>query len=549
MRSAGGLGVLLSFLLAFTSTSRASAPNREPLWQAKKLGHITVKGVSTSGHSAARLVISNKTGEDISVDVNGSYLQPRGSRVQPLGIGLMHAGSSDTEISVRSGSSASTGVLTVCMDQSVSSPNSCTAFELAEEEAPGQTGQILKMWKDQPTIDQQSIQTAVWSGHANDAWTEGLPGNTKKVGVLQGEVLVLREGGELLRGSAADGLTQIASGIVDFFLDRSGLHALRRTRADDGQRAHDRGFCIARYDLGHGGRWSEEQAVYPAERVLWASSEGALVADANHLYLFAGPFDWRVLGSPRDQVTPTDEGALIMGESKNGETALTRIVREDDQLRVDELSASAKLSTIAQAPDAIYALSDKGSLLRLSRQGERLATKSPAVDCRSIVSARTFVAIRTGKGVVLEGSYRDPISIPAPPDGGELLADRGRGELYAFATPALHRWDSKRSSWEKVHLRRKPDGSSHPASVSSPAATTPGSVTAPAPAPAEAAPAAGPDSDAGSPLRVKIRLRDPAAVSPPAAPAAKADSGAGSEPDSPFRFWVRIRFRDPASRE
>src|SRR5579884_756317 len=137
-------GFLLGALIlgALAGRGESAEPLRAPLWTALGEGMIATTVRSLGGADRAEMTIANLTSEALTVDVNGALILPVKEepllprthekntprtrerpfeQTQPLGVGLIEARRGDTTVPIEAGGHATVQLLTVCLNQSVSS--------------------------------------------------------------------------------------------------------------------------------------------------------------------------------------------------------------------------------------------------------------------------------------------------------------------------------------------------------------------------------------------------------------------------------------------
>jgi hypothetical protein len=460
--------VLLLLGVTLGLAARAAEPRSAiPLWKAAKEGKVSVTGRSLGSYTGAAITIQNMTAEEVSVDVNGSYMRPSGD-YQRLGFGLLERGSKVTEVTLARHEKTKVNVLSVCMDQSKHSPMESTSFTFVTEEAPGPISSALKHWKDHPKLDQGDVQYEVWGGpqattHKRVRPVVGpvpvdLPDGTRKVAVVEDTVYALVGPGELLAARKDEEFRSVASDVEDVLALDGTLHvAFRTAPAPVTSGTRERRACIARRESG---RWTEELTVAKPGQLAWVTTGHALVVDREELILLngrpGGPAAARKsVGNAHDLVIPIAEGALILapGDDRSKLTVVTA-----EKLAVKWLPAAVR--SIAPWEGVLLGATTRGELLRIEGESvknvqflldetqDAVALKSGAV-LRRALALRTIpggTLVETDKGLRSLGKGRSAETFTLPAKDAELFTDgltvhaRSGNQLYRYAG----RWESVR---------------------------------------------------------------------------------------------------------
>ncbi len=451
----------------------ASAP--EPLWKAAKAGLVAVQGRSLGSYTQARLAIASRSKVAVTVDVNGSYLEPRTTSVQPLGLGVTATRSKDTTVTIPAGQTVTVDFLSVCMAASAHSPDGATAFTLAEREPPADTLRLMRHWRAHPEMDQSRIQAAVWN-HGEDPSPDAptrpapddmdLPAGAKKIGVVWGAAYVLEPTGDLLRGSPGERFARIATGVVDIFVEGANVHALCVGSPVPGA-TRERRPCVARYEAERD-RWTLEVETVRASALRWAKDGAALVNDGAALRLLVAGRA-RQVGAADDAVVPTDGGALVVSEGA-GSSRILRLGISWTKVTTDALDVGAALRTvalfegtllgIARTSDALLAIDDAGTARRIHLSSDRPLTAaelmqgaSPELRARSLRTVRGGVLLVTEHGPMIRGAGAEPRHLP-PVTGASFETDGATGTIYAVSGERLSRFDANATSWVPVRFKR-----------------------------------------------------------------------------------------------
>ncbi len=213
--------------------SLLGAPVSKPLAIAYRDGDIALHCGSFAGHTIALLKLENLRGNELLVDVSGSYLVPVDEGVQRLALALLKAGSPNTTVRLPADGQTQVKVLCVWMDASKASPSPVHEYRLARRLAPRRVLAILRDWKSRPDTPQTAVQAAVW-GHVPSIKT--LPKaagftatdfqTTRKYALHDGNLFALTADGNLFRDATDAPLSFRESKCVDILSD-GRLFAIR----------------------------------------------------------------------------------------------------------------------------------------------------------------------------------------------------------------------------------------------------------------------------------------------------------------------------------
>jgi hypothetical protein len=481
MRRPALLGLVTTLAGAGLLGARTARPDEPapavPLWKAFKEKKVSVRGRSLGSYSEASLAITNRTKEDITVDVNASYLRPS-SDVQPLGMGLLKRGSPVTEVEVQAGRTVTLDVLSVCMNVNRHAPSESSGFTLAEEECPGAMGKALKHWKEHPKLDQGLVQSDVWGFPRPEKHKRpdavpvpvDLPALTHKVAVASGIVFAIVGPGQLFAAAPGSELKPLASDAEDMVALEDGLHVLFRTApAAVTSATVERRPCVAHWEGER--RWKEEVTVAKLGRLAWAAEGAALIAEERELALVRGTpgaatSTRKVIGAASDPVVLSKTGALVLRASEENVTRLVKVSPADEP-RVFEVPLPLVAAAWGAEGD-LFALSRQGALFVLAPDGTprrlqyllddqsrstRGEAQVKALSLQGFVSG-LLVGESTGFALIrggLQGGFdrSGSLSIALPPTGSTLFVDSGR-ELWARSGVELHHLEG--TSWCPVRF-------------------------------------------------------------------------------------------------
>jgi hypothetical protein len=469
----------VSVLVLATAVVRAEEPRGvEPLWRAASDGHVKVTGGSAGGYDRAHLEITNTSECPVTVDVNGSYLRPSGSgeRVQPLGIGLLQAGSGKTTIEVPTGKKVEVVCLSVCMDGGAHSPNPQTLMFLVKEPAPAPIARLLDQWRKKPNLNQGSVQSAVWGAAASlppggeatpvkpPEETTLLPEHTKRVAVIDGVVYCLLEHGELLCIRPGELPEVVGRNVSEIHPDGRAIYALCHAAPEARPtKTPERRFSVNRFDVGQRS-WVETEELDGPSHLRWAREDAALVSCEGRLWLYSKG-ERKGLGDAADLVVGTDVGALLVGGGPNAtSTQLTKLWTGFGAVKLDSDSIAEVVSDVVPVRNALYATTTGKGLIRVLgsdvthlRIPQDLGSGDPFqgkldLRCLSLHAVKTGVLIETEAGFLLHKPGSSPQVIVSPAQGAAIESDPRTGDLYARSERSLRRFDERTASWEDVRF-------------------------------------------------------------------------------------------------
>jgi hypothetical protein len=459
---------VLALLLLVAGTVHAAEP--EPLWLAAREGRVSVTGHSIVDCHKTQVTITNRTKEKLSLELIGSYFEPpwqpratvrteeRSNKpavydwIQPVGLGLLAAGSPVSSVSVSGGSTVSINVLSFCLEHDALSPDDRTVLTFALAEAPAPITSAIRAWRADPTRRPFDVQNDVWNAKPPPDLTNltGLPPGTRRVLVMGGELYVLA--GSTLFQSAVGELLGIATGVVDATADADSLHVAFPSSPLHPNRT--KGPCVCRYHERH---WQEELALDGPGRFLWAQHGAAILSDEKATRLFMPGEPARLVGGPDARVTGLADGALVLTRTAT-ETRLERVAARGAHLKVEGQTIASVVSAAGAVGPALYVVDRAGALVRLVPGKPAKTLEVPAdlgltaragVTCSKVLEREGGALLETSAGLVLLGPAGSSL-LPSPARGTTVVTDLGSGQLYAWSGSYLEVYDASQKGWARV---------------------------------------------------------------------------------------------------
>lgn len=459
---------MLITLVVFAGLS--GLPLQKSLASACRDGDLTVEAKPYAGHSIASLDITNRRNHQLIIDVNGSYLVPEAGDPQRLGLGLVQAGNPDTSVRLGPGARVQIKILSVCMDASKRGPGVQDRYQVAKNFAPDRILQILREWKDRPSLDPSTVQSVVW-GNSPTSTLERVPQpqriNSADLQVVRksivhgGNVFVLNGDGKLFQGSQSKALKLIARKFLDLWTD-GRLFAIRQV--PNRFRKGALKTVISRFDHDTGG-WGDVLDVVPGNLLWVAPNSTAAVVQTlrNDVLLIDSLGETQLLANPRSvAVTPAGQIYWVPSERPNRVYGLrpdlkaVRIHTHDVPIR--SLICPGKFPYVLDRERNLVCLKNGKPAFRL-----RYVLRVERVGSRLLATVSQPVAGQSERRVVrlAEDSIEPQSPLPHPPrhntpnGSARTIPTIDRG-ITLRSLNSLQNWNSlARSSPQEVLVERR----------------------------------------------------------------------------------------------
>lgn len=429
----------------------AASAEKPVVWTLDKAvakGLVSARGENPGSYASVDLVVTNKSGGAVRVDVSGHHLEPTTSGCQRLG--LSHpvtpgdrppdAAAGTWPIVLGPGEVRRVRMNTCCMDSGRPCPRSTDKFVSASSGTAPKVEAALRWWVDHPKAPQGFVNAAIWM---NDLQLLERPYERREG---DGPPVRIEPKGRIVRSYAGIVYT-LVDGVLTS-VDTEGVRRFHGTQMYDVLPRADALYAVGRsatgYDLWRFGPtgdppWGRvfevrlpDLEVIPVgggayvshardESVMWRATKAAepasLLGVEKATRFSIGPVD---AAKGRYAVVVHQRGTPKAGPESQGTGSLAATSEKFVVFDVDGRTGKSEIRKVfwnardmVAGPGGVFALSPVGTPERLD--GEKLRRLPTSEEFASIVAAGTSVLVlRTKDGALVAYDVKTGKSVPMP---------------------------------------------------------------------------------------------------------------------------------------